>query len=259
MQELNLPEIAWQTIDGYRQLSLGGKQIACPYFINIHKAKDLRAMVGKGTPEEIEIEAKMWEKLKGVKFDNMSVSEIRQFLIDRGIGIDCSGFVMHVLNEWYRNHYKKPIWGKLTIPNKSILHKISYILKPVQKLGAEIITNKENSKVIKIKDALPGDLIRSKWKRQNGHHVLLISRVLKDDNGHVTEIDYINSTEQYGNENGVRIGKIKITNQNGKLQDQHWIDEDTDGTNHTYEGFMVNVEDNGIRRIRAMEKLQKGI
>ncbi len=256
MKEINLPDSVWLSIDKYRKLNLGGKEVTCPYFINAHRVKDLRAMVGKGTPEEIELEAKMWEKLKGVKFEKMKEEEIRQFLIDRGIGIDCSGFVMHILNEWHLNETGKPIWGKMKIPNKTILGKISYFLKPVQKLGAEIISNEENSKKIKINKTLPGDVIRSKWKKKNSRHILLITKVLKDDSGNTKEIHYINSTEQYGKNNGVREGMIEIVDPNLPLQDQKWIDPDVDGSNHTYEGFLVHVEDNGIRKINALKKMQ---
>lgn len=254
METLELPKEVYEIIDGYKKLNLGGKEVACPYYINIHKAKDLRAMVGKGTPEEIEMEARMWEKLKGVNFDSMSEEEIRQFLIDRGIGIDCSGFIMHVLNEYHLKKFQKPIWGKIKPGNQSFLGKLSYMLKPVQKLGAEIITNKQNSEEIKIKDVKPGDVIRSKGKKKNSHHIILVSSVKKEGK-EVKEIEYIQSYEHYGKNNGIREGKIIIKDQNLPLKDQEWVDPDVDGINHTFEGFMVNVEDNGLRRIKATEEL----
>ncbi len=259
MNELVLPESIWKIINKYKALNLGGKDVRCPYFINVRKAKDLRAMVGKGTPEEIELEAKMWEKLKGADFNEMTEKEIRQFLIDRGIGIDCSGFIMHVLNEWHLEVIGKPIWGKFKIPNKSIIGKISYVLKPVQKLGAEIMTNSENAKKVSINKVKPLDVIRSKGKKKNSHHIMLVTKVVKDDNGNTREIHYINSSEQYGDDNGTREGKIVIKDSTEPLQNQEWIDPDKDGTNHTYEGFLVQVKDNGIRRLNALKDLQKKI
>jgi hypothetical protein len=255
MKTYELPKAAKKIIQEYFELKLNGKTIPCPYYINTSRKKDLRAMVGKGTPEEIIMEAKIWEKLKGVNFSKMTEEEIREFLRERGIGIDCSGFVLHVLNEWHKDKKKRPIWGKLTPSNKSFIHRLAYILKPVQRLGAEIITNDENSIPVSINEVMPGDVIRSKWKKKNSHHILLISKVTKDEGGNTKEIEYVNASEQYGKNDGVRYGKIVIKDPNQPLQNQGWIDPDTDGTNHTYEGFLVNIEDNGLRRIKAMEEL----
>lgn len=251
-----LPENAQKIIDQYFHLKLDGKEVACPYFINLKRKKDLRAMMGKGTPEEIEMEAKIWEKVKGVEFENMNESEIRKFLMERGIGIDCSGFVVHVLNNWYKAETGKSIWPKMKIYNKSIAYRIAYFLKPVEKLGAEIITGELNADKIEISDVKPGDLIRSKWSRPNAHHVMMISKVDRDDSGKVTELEYVNSTEQYGDANGVRYGKIRIKDEFKPLQDQEWLDYDENGINPAYEGFLYEVEDNGLRRVRAIKNLQ---
>lgn len=251
----SLPESAQKVVDRYLNLQLGGKSVIAPYYINIQRKKDLRALVGKGTPEEMEMEAKIWEKLKGVNFSEMSEFDIRNFLMQRGIGIDCSGFIMHVINSWYKAERGKTIWGKMKPYTRSLLHKLAYKLKPVEKLGAEIITNENNAIKININDVLPGDVIRSKWKRKNAHHILLVSKVTYDENSNVSEIEYVNSTEQYGDNNGVRSGKIVIKDPNLPLEKQKWIDSDENGVNHTYEGFLFNVEDNGLRRIKAMQEI----
>ena len=52
---------------------------------------------------------------------------------------------MHVLNSWYKSEKGRSIWGKMKPYSKTLLHKIAYKLKPVEKLGAEIITNDLNS------------------------------------------------------------------------------------------------------------------
>lgn len=251
MTEL-IHDAAIAQIERYKNLQLGGKLVTCPYYMNLARAKDLRAMVGKGLPEEIEIEARIWEKLKGVDFELMTEKEIKDFLKNRNIGIECSGFVVHVLDKVVKATKGKHIWRFLKLPKKGLLHKIAYVLKPVEKLGADIITNDENSVHVDVKDVQPGDLIRSKWKRKNSHHVILVYKVVKNDEGKVEEIHYVNSTEQYGDANGVREGYIRVTDESKQLQDQEWIDFDENGINHTYEGFMVEVADNGLRRLKCM-------
>jgi hypothetical protein len=255
MTEYKLPDVAIEAIRLYQSLDLGGKKIVCPYYINTKRNKDLRAMVGKGTPDEIITEARIWEKLKGVNFDSMSVDEIRQFLVDKGIGIDCSGFVLHTLDYWYKKTTGNHIWTVLKVPGGGFYSRLRYKLRPVEQLGANTITGDINSDPVSLNDVRPGDVIRSKWKKTDTHHIQLISRVVKDDNGNTTLIEYTHSTPYYGKANGVKTGEIRITDLNKTLKEQEWLEKDEHGVNFSYEGFLNNVEDNGLRRVRAMAKL----
>ncbi|MDQ6986005.1 MAG: hypothetical protein Q9M91_03485 [Candidatus Dojkabacteria bacterium] len=253
---LKLPENISNRINDYFELKIGKTHVKSPYYMNLKKSKDLRALVGKGTPEEIEMEAMIVAKTKKMNLDEMTENEIREFLMSRGIGIDCSGFIMHILNFWYKSEKGGNIWRKFKPYGKGILYKIAYILKPVEKLGAEIITNKTNSKKVSLKDVLPGDLVRSKWKRKNSHHVLLVTKVIREE-GITKEIEYGCSAEHYGKDNGMRFGEIIIKDQKKPLQDQEWVDPDENGINQIYEGYLNKVEDNGLRRTKAMEEIQK--
>lgn len=249
-----MPKPVQEFVKSYFELNIGQKKIVCPYFINLKKSKDLRVMVGKGTPEEIEIEARIWAKLKKVDLSAMSSKELRDFLIQRGIGIDCSGFVMHTLNFWHKYQTGKSIWKKVKPQGNNLFIKIAYFLKPIEKLGAEIITNKLNSRKIDINEVRPGDLIRSKWKRKNSHHVMLVSKV-HFNNKEVAEIEYVASEEFYGEESGMRRGRIIIEKPGKPLENQKWIDNDKNGINHVYEGYLHILEDNGLRRLTAMQDI----
>lgn len=250
-----IPDVVKRQINEYAKLNLGGKNVVTPYYINDKRRKDLRAMIGKGTPEEIIVEAKIWEKLKGYDFNNMSPEEIREFLISKGIGIDCSGFISHLINIWYKEKEGKPIWNKLTPLQRSPLWRLRYFLRPVENLGAEILTNDNNTFPVELNDAKPGDLIRSKAKKNNGHHIMLISEVTRDETKESTPvvvIKYVHSSPYFGSENGIREGEIRITDINKPLHEQEWLEQDENGIKHTLEGYMVNVEDNGIRRLKCM-------
>jgi hypothetical protein len=252
MIEKFIDPVAQKVIDEYQHLKLGKKTIITPYYINTNRNKDLRAMVGKGTPDEIIMEARIWEKLKGVHFKTMSESEIKQFLMDIGIGIDCSGFVSHVLDSLVLKNKNKHLWRVAEIPQKDLFSKLKYLLKPVEKLGADVLTNQENSIEIAIKDVRPGDLIRSKWKKNNTHHIQIITKVVYEDNQIPTLIEYTHSTPYYGESNGVKTGEIKITDIDKTLKEQEWLEVDKFGVNFTLEGFLNNVEDNGLRRLKSL-------
>lgn len=247
-----LPKSAQLIINQYRMLNLGGKNVQCPYFINTKRRKDLRAMVGKGTPVEILMESKIWEKLKGVNFDELDSKEIKEFLLNKGIGIDCSGFVLHVLNAWYRDRKGKDIWKDLKIYENNIMSRLRFFLRPAENMGANTLTGDINTKQIVINEVLPGDLIRSKWKKVGTHHVHLVYEVQRIDNK-VKLIKYVHATPYYGEDSGVKFGEIEIIDQNNDLKDQKWNEIDSRGVNFSYEGFLNQVEDNGLRRLKIME------
>lgn len=253
--EESLPIQIQEFIKEYEGLSLGGKLVQCPYFMNIQKKKDLRAMLGKGTPEEIITEANIWAKVKGVQFRNMSEEEIKNFLINRGIGIDCSGFVSHVLNEWYLLEKGKSIWNEIYTPRKSLLNWIKFKLRPVEKIGANLLTSTKNATEISLKEIHPGDVVRLKWKKRNSHHILLVYQVERNENGDVVKIVYKHSTPYYDKNNGVKTGEIEITDVSQSLENQNWTEKDEHGVNFTHEGYMVQLEDNGLRRINAMAEI----
>lgn len=246
-----ISEVGQKVINAFKSLSLGGKTVTAPYFINDKRRKDLRAMVGKGTPDEIVMEARIWEKLKGVDFSTMTEKEIKQFLMNIGLGIDCSGFVLYVLDALYQEKTGKHIFNRLTPLKNSFLWPLMYRLRPVENMGAETLTNDENSVRIAINDVHPGDLFRSKAKKNNGHHIMIITKVERDESNNVTKITYTHSSQYYADENGVKTGDIEITDPNKALEEQNWLEKDINGVNHTFEGYMVNPADNGLRRLKV--------
>lgn len=252
---LELPPVATKLIEHYLSLNVDGKQIACPYYINIGHIKDLRVMVGKGSPDEIEMEVRIWAQLKGVELDKLTEDEIREFMRSRRIGIDCSGFLYHVLNTWLKSETGKGLLPCVKFRNNNPLVKLKRWLRPAENIGADILTSELNSDKINLQDIKPGDLVRSKSPKQNAHHVLLITRVGMEKNT-PKWFEYTHSTMHYGDANGVRIGKVEITDVNGELKDQKWLEKDENGKCWTQEGLMINYGDNGLRRLRCLDKLE---
>ncbi|MCS7317899.1 MAG: hypothetical protein NZZ41_06310, partial [Candidatus Dojkabacteria bacterium] len=158
-------------IKRFLELRLGRHLVPTPYFINYLRKKDLRVMVGKGTPDEIETEFKIWAKVKNFKYENAEISEIRNFLCEVGIGIDCSGFVVHVLNEYLKEVKNKSIWKLFRLPKDYPIYlRIGYLLRPAEKLGVKIITSDDNSYMVQLKDVSELDLIKSTAKKNNSEH-----------------------------------------------------------------------------------------
>ena len=79
MKEIQImPKTAQQVVYEYQHLPLGGKEVNCPYHMNIRKERvGLRVLVGKGDPGEIVKEVKVWAKLKDFDLYKADEKQIR--------------------------------------------------------------------------------------------------------------------------------------------------------------------------------------
>lgn len=227
------PEEVINLINQYLSLEFGSKKVRTPYFINIkHARAELRSLIGKGLPEEIKEETMIYAKLRGFNLEKSTSHEIRTFMMEQGIGVDCSGFVSHLLDTWTKGKFK----SQIKYPKESIYRKIIRSLRPIENIDANLLTNTENTEAIDFEDAQPGDLIRLKGLEQGDHVAIIIKR-----EGNLLE--YAHSTQHYGEENGVRIGVIEI-----KDKKQEWKELDKDGISWTEKQYLKDKDDNGIRR-----------
>ena len=252
-QILSLPHPAQRVIEEFLNLPLGGKVIPCPYHINIRRERvGLRVLVGKGDPGEIVKEVKVWAKLKDFDLDKATVSQIRKFMIDRSIGIDCSGLIVHTVGYLLKESGKNKLISYLKFSKNDLLSILRRILRPVENISANTLSNFDNCDPITDMNKIqPGDFIRSKGKMSNSHHIHLITRVFKED-GFVTELEYVHASKHYDEDNGIKFGRIQITNMSQPLEKQNWL-EVKNGRNYSYEGYLQNITDNGIRRLKRVE------
>ena len=247
---LILPRLAELVIHEYMHLPIGGKEVVCPYYINKFKERaGLRVLVGKGDPGEIVKEVRVWAKLKDFDVEKASVEQIREFMISRGIGIDCSGFVVNIIGYLIKCTRKKHLQNYLKFPKNDLLNRLRRLLRPVENMGADMLTSELNCrKINNLNNVRPGDFIRSKGKIKNAHHIMLVRRVTKIE-GVTTEIEYVHSSRYYEDQNGIRFGLIKVVDPLKPLAEQKWL-ENLAGKNYTFETFLNQVEDNGIRRLK---------
>ncbi len=244
---------AQEAIHRYFNLPFGRKRVKCPYYMNIKKERaGLRVMVGKGSVAEIVHETKVWAQLKGFNLSRKSEEEIREFMIKKGIGIDCSGFIAHILDHWFKSENRGRVWNNLKFQDNSIYARFRRFLRPIENIGANLLTSDLNCiHIDNFDDIGPGDLIRAKGKQKNAHHVAIITDTHKSESGKLKKFDYVHAHRFYEEENGVRKGTVIISKPEGSLKDQEWRDT-YNGKNYMLEDLKVNYEDNGIRRLKAL-------
>jgi hypothetical protein len=247
-EELTLPPTALEIIGEFEHLHLGGKDVVCPYYMNIIKERaGLRSLIGKGDPSEIEKEVMVWAKLKDFDLNKADASQIRKFMMNHHIGIDCSGFIVHVLNFWLQAEGKKSIEHYLKFKNNGFFARFKRLFRSVENISANTLTNLDNTtKINDLNSVKPGDLIRSKGKVKNSHHVMLVHATIKEA-GKVKEIKYVHSSKNYGDKNGIKYGRIIIKDNSTSLGKQEWQEGPK---NYTHAGFLVDENDNGIRRLK---------
>ena len=170
-------------------LDLGGKKVPTPYRINVPFQPD-RRLYGKSDAKQLTQDSKDISQEKGFDLNSASVEEIRKFMEENWLGIDCSGLAYHLLD----NLLKKTGQGKMQkigFPKASSTN--------VAKLTAPEFTEKvEGWEQVK-----PGDLIR--LNSENADHILIVlNSELKTRNSYITYVHSSGITKT----TGVHTGEI---------------------------------------------------
>jgi len=197
-------------LDQYLNLEIvPGKRVRVPYWLNKYGAGDLQRIQGpfggKGTPNEIKKATLEKAKTLGVNPSEMPPSEIKKFMKENRIGVDCSGFVFHILN-----FIKPGFWKTLKMaPGRSP--------NPARRFNAAALSSPDNSiKVGKTKDVRVGDLIPVSAEGDGGiDHILIVVGVSHD------HLVYAHSSSRTTIK-GPHLGKMMITKPMGNLRDQQW-------------------------------------
>jgi len=259
-----LSQKATQLIHDYLNLPFPGVgNVRCPYFNNARpqQRSQLRVLAGKGMPKEIVEEAKIISiQYNHEIFDTEGnckickenkAEEIRRYLIDNGLGVDCSGFVIHILQQHFLEKNDINLTQELRIISpKKIFRWLVSKLRPVENINVKTLTNNENSnKITQINNIEPADLIimLKTGPNHKRDHILLVTDV---KHGIIT---YVNARAwscegKYGH--GVAEGLINIIKPDGGLLEQEWEElGKKEGENETYlEG--KNAEVMEIRRLK---------
>lgn len=242
-----LSEKAQKILNNYFNLPFEGfSGVRCPYFNNsrLKQRAQLRVLVGKGTPWEIVEESKiisvqyhagLFDKTGHCCLHNehtgekITVDQLRKFLIDNNLGIECSGFVTQILRAHFLETKKFDIAHNFYIvsPRHFLRYLISFF-RPIENIGVKHYGDDRNADKIFWDKADCGDVIimLETGSKNNINHILLITE--KNNN----TIKYAharawNNEGKYGH--GVSVGEIKIKNSKGSLLDQQWVENGFEG------------------------------
>ncbi len=237
-----LSEKAISVINQYRNFSTGTAVCTIPYFNNRHTELrgGLKAQVGKGSPEDIMEEAKNAALIEKVKLEALDSVSLKKFLVDRNLGIDCSGLAYFILDAESESKGKGSLKKSLSFPfAKSIFRKFRVHTQPEKNTDVATLAHDDNSRAIQLKYIQPGNMItlRGGPEERDRDHVLVVHEVnFRDDVP--AEIGYTHAVAwptdgEYGH--GVRQGQIRITDLSKSITDQEWIEAgETGEANYTF-------------------------
>ncbi len=216
--------------------------VRCPYFNNERKRQrgQLRVLVGKGLPRDIVEEAKIISiqyhhkifdleghcSLCDHEHDKTIITKnLRKFLIDNELGVDCSGFVTNILQAHYQETKNINLARKLPRAyNISFLRKIICFFRPVENIGVRAFASNANTvKIERLADIKPVDVIimLETGPQNKRSHILLVTEKNNDTIKYVHARAWV-SEGKYGH--GVAIGEIHLVKPAGGLLEQEWIE-----------------------------------
>lgn len=253
METKTLLKPTLEIIEKYLHFKVGPTECSIPYFNNktIKTRVALRTYVGKGNPEDIREELEsiiIKSKIDVRSFDPQS---LKKLLTDSGLGIECSGLCYHILDTESQTRNLGSLSKKINFINCSgIIGKIRCSIRPTENCDVKTFADNANSKIIEIKDILPGDIITMKSERDERDHILTIIKVEYKDTK-PTKLHYVHSVaypEDGLYSTGVRTGEISIIDENLPITQAEWFE----GNNKGYANLLftrANKSQTEIRRL----------
>jgi len=231
MKKYSLPQSALNVIEAYFHLKAAeNKYVRCPYFRNPKSGRGrwgLAVYVGKGSPQDIEDELRIIEKLEGADFSKMREDAIRDIMKKRKLGVECSGFITRVLDAYMREKYKKPLHRLIKFNNKG-LGWLFCRMRPYTHIDVETLTCPSNARPVdNVQEIKPGNLIRFNTEID---HALIVTGIERDNVDNLKKIFYAHSVLEENRE-GIKKGVIDFISSNASLLAQKWQEEP--GTGHT--------------------------
>lgn len=246
-----------EVIKNYIACTSGNGTTSIPYHNNrrVGQRGGLAVLKGKGSPKEIQEEAELLALRDKIQIKDLTPQSFKQFLVNHSIGIDCSGFIYHVLNAESIARSKGELKNHLTYPFvTNPLRKLFVKFRSVENTGVNTFAHDLNSRTVNLKDIRPGDFISMTYndERNNQHnHIILISEV-EEKNGIPVKLRYNHSMAwptdgQYNH--GVKQGVIQIIDSNAPITKQQWIEQsDFTAENYTLERAQ-NADKTELRRL----------
>ncbi len=261
---------AIEVINNYLNLPFQKVQIPTPYFNN--KRNKVRAglsvTIGKGSPEDIVNEATIIGLREKKKVNKLPEEELKKFLVDHNLGVDCSGLVYHVLDAELKSIKNKCLKKYLKFPNiKNPLRKILAKMRTAENTNVKVLVDEKNTHSVELKNIQPGDVITilASKKFSNPDHILLVKSIkykvekpgLSDSRmgNKLDNIEYVHSYKWNIDglyNHGVREGVIEILDENKNLIDQKWIEKNESGEKNETKKLAKEAQVVEIRRLNCL-------
>lgn len=221
---------ALAVIDAYLHFKVGGAECLVPYFNNktVQARAALPVHVGKGSPAEIaeEVEASLFKHR--ISKDTLTGEELRRFMTDNNIGVDCSGFAYHVLDAESVERGHGPLAKHLAHAGSGrFMAKLLHAMKPVRNTGVTAFADDANSRPVPVAEAAPGDIITmiDGDEGSGRNHILVVHEVEQAAGGGIIRYsDAVAYPEDGLHGSGVKQGEIEITDPTLPITDQHWTE-----------------------------------
>jgi hypothetical protein len=253
MKTQSLTQNALRVIDHFNNLRIGQKQIRCPYMNNKNNRirASLRVKCGKGSPKEIEEEAQIEALKKHVALEKKTTQEIRQFLIDNNIGVDCSGFAFYILQA----QFGSACLSRLKRPEASFVRQCIAKWRPVENTNVAVLAHEGNSVEVKtVSNIRPGDMIiirSSNSKSATRDHVLIVTHTTNSVVAYAHSLAWA-SDGQYGH--GIKHGSITVTDPSANLLKQTWTENGKTGEQNESWRRASEATSFEIKRLRCAVK-----
>lgn len=157
MQE-EYSKILWEAYHNF-SIKLGNNQFPIPYRINIPFQPD-RRRYGKSDSQELSKSLQEIATENNFNLDTAQQKEIMDFMRDQMLGIDCSGFVYHMLDYLLK---------KL---DKGGMEAIGF--PPASKTNVALLCDEQFSYPIELSEIQPGDLIALNFAGDIKHIVIVL-------------------------------------------------------------------------------------
>ena len=227
-------------LEHYFNLKIGKYYLACPYWMNKNHPKDGGSKVrgpfdGKGTPDEIESAVRKAANQAELNLNEVQPNTIINFMKQKKIGIDCSGYAYQLLNALDLDKGGSGLEGKLTTTPTN--HPKDKTRDDRFQINANYLTQNPNSiKLNHIDEIEIGDLIRI----DKGKHILFI--IEKNQN----YLIYTHSNKDFG----VHNAQINFINRTKSLSSQEWLEKTQKGEFFKNKFFNESNGD-GIYRLKV--------
>jgi hypothetical protein len=250
-----LSDQSQKLISSYLHLPFSNQDVSCPYFNNRRKGLrgSLRVLIGKGTPDDIVDEAKIISLKKRIDLEKLSSADLKKFLVDNNLGVDCSALVYHILDAEMKARGLKSINNYLKFSKiKNPLRNLLVRFRPVESAGVKTFADPLNSTVVKLPNIQPGDFIvmLNTGVNHDRNHILLIFNIQYPIINYLHSLQW--STDGKYN-HGVREGRIEIIDPNKSILEQRWVEYNKTGAENETLNHAKSASSLEIRRLTALQ------